>query len=113
MPCIPHVTRVCCMTTETFAKVVGTLGLMASSIALVTTGTIYGLYHDQFKEDLKLEEHGDEVVKGIFAVLILAFLFNLILCWSLLHGIHRGKSIYMLPWLIIEFLSNLVSICSS
>ena len=110
---LPHITRVCCMTSETFAKVWGILGLMGSCLAVAITGTIYGLYHDKFKYDLNLEEHSAEVTKGIFAVLILFFLFYVCLCWTLLYGIHKGRSIYMLPWLIVDAFTTIVSILDS
>ena len=107
---LPHYNRVCCMTSETAAKVIGVLGVMGNVLTLVITSTVYGLYHEALQEAMSQKyNHYEEVTKGLFAFVVIFSLCDLILCICMLRGIDTQNSTLMLPWLISNFLFLLVS----
>ena len=99
-----YYSKCCCLEVSTGAKVIAILSLMASMLSLVITSTFYGLYdHGAFNEN-------EDLVKGVFALFVIAMVFNIVLSWLMLYGVHKENDTYMLPYLIVTMIEIVVSI---
>ena len=99
-----------CIKSKTGAKVLAILGIVLSTLSILSSSIYYGLYYDELHDPRIV--YGNWIWKFIDAIYGVSIVINLM--WIsfdvlLLYGINKNKKDFLLPWMIFEMIALVVS----